>query len=259
MLPRRDPRWRDRYRALFAHADLVLCEGSHMAERVAALGCPRGVLRVHHLGIDLERIAYRPRQWDGKGPLRVLLAATFTEKKGIPTALRALAIASESLPLEVTLIGDANDDPRNQREKLRILQTLEALGLAQSVRLLGYQSPAALAREAAEHHVFLSPSITASTGDTEGGAPVAIIEMAASGMPVVSSRHCDIPEVIEDGIGGLLAPERDAEALASHLLFLAEHPEQWPALTRAARRRIERNYDVRQQALALADHYRSLL
>jgi colanic acid/amylovoran biosynthesis glycosyltransferase len=83
--------------------------------------------------------------------------------------------------------------------------------------------------------------------------------MAASGMPIISSHHCDIPEVIEDGVGGLLAPERDAEALAAHIRYLAANPGRWDAMTLAARRRIERRYDVRQQAHALAEHYWSLL
>lgn len=259
LLPRRDRRWRDRYRALFAHVDLVLCEGSHMADQVAELGCPRSLLRVHHLGIDTERIPFRPRHWDEKSPLRVLLAATFTEKKGIPVALRALALAAETVPLEITLIGDANQDPANQREKQRILASIDALGLEERTRVLGYQAPESLAREAQEHHIFLSPSVTASTGDTEGGAPVCIIEMAASGMPIVSTRHCDIPEVIEDGVGGLLADENDAEGLADHLLYLAQHPVDWESLTLAGRRRIEQHYDVRSQASALAVHYASLL
>src|SRR5690606_39794503 len=67
---------------------------------------------------------------------------------------------------------------------------------------LGYQPWRALMDAAYRHHVFLSPSITASDGDTEGGAPVGLIEMAATGMPVISSRHADIPEVIEHGVGG---------------------------------------------------------
>ena len=64
---------------------------------------------------------------------------------------------------------------------------------------------------------------------------------------------------IEHGIGGLLAAEGDAQELASHLLQLARCPEQWEAMTRSARRRIEAHYDVRKQADALASIYRSLL
>lgn len=53
--------------------------------------------------------------------------------------------------------------------------------------------------EIARHHVFLSPSVTAPDGDSEGGAPVTIIEAAASGMPVVNSTHCATPEAVYDG------------------------------------------------------------
>ena len=73
------------------------------------------------------------------------------------------------------------------------------------MRLLGYVSRETLREEAYEHDVFLAPSVTASNGDTEGGAPVAIIEMSASGMPIVSTNHCDIPSVVLDGVTGLLA------------------------------------------------------
>ncbi len=71
---------------------------------------------------------------------------------------------------------------------------------------MGYQPHSTLFAEAYRHHIFLSPSVTASTGDTEGGAPVSLIEMAATGMLIVSTTHCDIPEVIKHGVTGLLAP-----------------------------------------------------
>ena len=56
-----------------------------------------------------------------------------------------------------------------------------------------------------------------NNGDTEAGAPVAILEAQATGLPVISSYHADIPEVVVDGKSALLAPERDAETLAKHL------------------------------------------
>ena len=68
--------------------------------------------------------------------------------------------------------------------------------------------------------------------------------MAATGMPVVSTRHADIPEVLPEG-AGLLADERDSEGLAAHLRHLIEHPESWAPLTRAARDHLEAEYDVR--------------
>jgi colanic acid/amylovoran biosynthesis glycosyltransferase len=186
------------------------------------------------------------------------MAASFQEKKGIPYGLRALARLKKDVPLEVTIIGDANDEPQSQAEKRRILTTLEETGLKDCVRLLGYQSYSALIQQACEHHVFLAPSVTAASGDTEGGAPVSLIEVAATGMPVVSSRHCDIPEVVRDGETGFLAPERDVEGLYAALCRLIGDSSRWHAMATAARRHIEQEFDARCQGVRLAKIYRTV-
>lgn len=257
-LPTRDPRWAQRYRALFPLVDRVLCEGPHMAERIRALGCPADKVQVHHLGVDLRELPFRPRAWRPGKTLRVLLAASFREKKGFPYAIEALAYAKRMVPLEITIIGDASSDPRSREEKSKIFAAVEHAGLAREVTFLGYQPHDVLMREAYRHHVFVSPSVTAADGDTEGGAPVALLEMAASGMPIVSSRHADIPNVIEHGVTGLLAGERDVAELAAHLRRLIEHPQAWDAMVAAGRRRIETEFDAATQGAALTSIYREL-
>jgi len=263
-LPRQQPAWRNRYRDLFAQVQRVLCEGPHMARCVVAMGCPQHKVQVHHLGVDLGALGFEPRQWDGTGPVRVLMAGTFTEKKGFPDAIKALALMKERLvkdrvDLAVTLIGDASPHLRNQEEKRRILAAIDEGGFGDSITLLGYQPYARLLQEAYEHHLFLSPSVHAEDGDTEGGAPVTIIEMAATGMPVVSTRHCDIPEVILQDVGGLLADEHSPDQLAEHLIRLAENPESWEPMATAARRHLEQHYDMHRQGKTLAGIYRSVL
>jgi colanic acid/amylovoran biosynthesis glycosyltransferase len=255
-LPQQEPRWKERYHQLFAEVDLVLCEGPHMASCIAGLGCPTSKLCVHHLGVPLDQLRFRPRRWAPDEPLRVLMAASFQEKKGLPVGLAALGRLPRELAVTVTLIGDANSEPRSQREKARILAAVEACGLHTKVRMLGYQPHDVLMREAYEHHVFLSPSLTASDGDTEGGAPVSIIEMAASGMPVISTRHCDIPEVLRPGDTRLLAEEGDPEGLAACLTCLTEHRDDWPAMLAPVRRHIESQYDARCQGEGLERIYR---
>lgn len=259
-LPASDPRWRERYAELFAAVSCVLCEGPHLGRSIAALGCPEDKIRIHHLGIETERIPFRPRCWTkGQGPLRVLVAASFQEKKGIPYALQALAALQGEVPLEVTLIGDANQEPRSQQEKRRILEVIEQTGLGPCVRMLGYQPHDVLLQEAYAHHLFLSPSVTASDGDTEGGAPVTIIEMAASGMAVLSTRHCDIPEIIRHGETGLLAEERDVDGLTDNLRWVIRTPKEWMRLLESARRHIEHEYDARRQGLILSNVYKALV
>jgi colanic acid/amylovoran biosynthesis glycosyltransferase len=258
-LPAQDPAWRKRFQDLFWEVDLVLCEGSRMADTISNLGCPPAKLHVHHLGVRLDEIPFRPRTWNPAEPLRVLLAASFQEKKGIPYAMEALGRIRMETPIEITIIGDANEEKRSQEEKRRILAAIERNGLARHTRLLGYKPHEVLFREAYAHHVFLSPSVTASDGDTEGGVPVTLIEMSATGMPVVSTRHCDIPEVINDGVTGLLANERDIEGLVDRLRWLVAHREKWSPIVEAGRRRLESEYDARGQGIRLGRIYRELV
>lgn len=258
-LPIKNPRWIDRYGELFSHVDAVLCEGPHMAKCIMSLGCHKSKVHVHHLGVEVDRIAFKPRRWTPEEPLRILIAASFREKKGIPLAITALGrLKHDVKSLEITIIGDASADPRSVPEKQRILTAIRENGLVDCVRLMGYQPHAVMFREAYAHHVFLSPSLTAPDGDTEGGAPIALLDMAATGIPIVSSTHCDIPNLIVDGVTGLLAQEGDLENLIEKLQFLVGNPDRWESMALAGRLRVEQEFDVRVQSARLAELYVNL-
>jgi colanic acid/amylovoran biosynthesis glycosyltransferase len=257
-LPKLASVWYERYRQLFAQVTRVLCEGPHMAFCIMELGCPQHKVQVHHLGISTAEIQYKPRVWEAHRPLRTLIACSFQEKKGIPYAIEALGRISKTIPLEITIIGDANHEPRSQAEKNRILEAIEKHHMGSKTRMLGYQPHTVLLEEAYGHHIFISPSVTAADGDTEGGAPVTILEMAATGMPVVSSYHCDIPEIIQDGVTGFLAPERDVDALCEALRRLIGDRESWSRIAAAARRHVEREFNARHQGARLAEIYRQV-
>lgn len=147
----------------------------------------------------------------------------------------------------------------SQQEKVRIHEALERSDLKEHTRFLGYQTHQAMLQEAYDHHLFLQPSIIATDGDTEGGAPVAIIEMLATGMPVVASTHCDIPEVVGPAFSHLLAPEGDVEKLAECIQFLLDNPDSWPSLLQEGRNHIASEYHQLRQAKHLSDHYLSIL
>ena len=256
--PRRNPRWFGRYKEMFASVDRVLCEGPHMGREIVALGCPQSKIRVHHLGIDLALIPFQPRAWHPGEPLRVLLSGSFREKKGLPDAVEALGRLQHEVPLEITIIGDATHEARSIREKQRILDAIARHGLGSITRLAGFRPYREVMDEARRHHVFLSPSVVAEDGDTEGGAPVSLIEMSASGMVIVSTTHCDIPGVILDGRTGFLAPEHDVAALVVHLRRVVADPSAWGAMQRAGRAHIEAEFDARRQGERLAAIYAEL-
>jgi colanic acid/amylovoran biosynthesis glycosyltransferase len=191
--------------------------------------------------------------------LRVLIVAGYKEKKGIPYALRALARLQSLVPVTITIIGDGALQPEGIREKRQILKTLSDTGLNAKTRLLGFQSYSVVLHEAYDHHVFLSPSVTASNGDTEGGAPVTLVEMMATGMPVVSTMHCDIPEVVKYGADDWLVAERDVEGLVDRLRWLVENRHHWDDRLAVGRKHIEKEYDATLQGKKLENLYRSVL
>jgi len=229
-----------------------------MARCIVDLGCPEDKVRVHHLGVDLQQIPFTPRAWTPGQPLRVLLCGSFREKKGFPDGLAALARIKDEVPLAITVIGDEHGDERTRAEKRRILEAIAHGGLTERTRLLGYQPYETVMAEASRHHIFLSPSVTAADGDTEGGAPVTLIEMSASGMLPVSTTHCDIPGVVIDGVTGWLAPERDVDALVGHLRGIVAHPERWRGMQVAGRKHMEAEFDARVQGERLAAVYREI-
>jgi colanic acid/amylovoran biosynthesis glycosyltransferase len=256
-LPQQDSRWRSRYQKMFQQIDRVLCEGPHMAKCIVQLGCPANKVSVHHLGVDLDKLPFQLREWQPNEPLRVLMAASFREKKGLTYALEALGQLKANVSLDITLIGDSGSDIESQQEKQRILDTIDQYNL--KVKLLGYQPHEIFVKEAYQNHLFLSPSITARDGDTEGGAPVSIIEAAASRMPVISTNHCDIPEVLKPYPVELFAQERNVEDLVRILKWWVGHSKDWQGVLSTTRTYIETEFDAKIQGQKLGAIYRDVM
>lgn len=251
--PTVDHRWRARYRELFSAADRVLCLGPDMAGRLEGRGCPSRKLRIHHLGIDTDAIPYAPHPWTPDRPMRCLVAASFREKKGIPDAIEALGRVAATTRVELTIVGDADEEPRSQAEKTRIHTAIEA-NPGVRVTLLGYRPHSEVLRLARNHDVFLAPSRTASDGDREG-TPMTILEMMAAGLPVVSTTHADIPELIEDGRTGLLAREGNLDDLVDRIRWLVDHPEDRLPMATTARSHVEQRFSSAVQGRELAAVY----
>lgn len=254
----RDPAWRLKYKELFEQGELFLAEGNAMRRALLDLGCPSNKVVVQRLGVDLDSLPFVIRRPDATGTVKVLIAATFREKKGIPDALRVVERLRNRFPhLKVTLIGDSSGKPGDEDEKQRIL---EALGRLQGTATWQKFIPYPRFREALlEHHLFLSPSVMAADGDSEGGAPVSIIEAQATGMPIVSTIHADIPNVVVPGESALLSPERDVDALAENLARLVAEPDKWEAMGRAGRAHVEAHHNVRLQVPKLEQLYSQII
>jgi colanic acid/amylovoran biosynthesis glycosyltransferase len=107
-------------------------------------------------------------------------------------------------------------------------------------------------------HIGIQPSRTASDGDTEGGAPTVLLEMQASGIPVVSTRHADIPHVVLDPAA--LVDEEDVQGLADRLVELAWlSDDAYTEGAERAREFVEHEHDAGKTAKQIAAVYREAL
>lgn len=225
-----------RYRVVFEQGTLQLPVNGFFRDALIETGAAAAEVSVHHMGVKTEEIAFRPAERNGA--LQLISVCRLTEKKGIEYALRALAqVWSERPDVDWTysvigggvLLGDMKE-------------LASRLGIASRVEFLGPRPHAEVKRRLAEAHIFLLPSVRAGDGDLEG-IPVALMEAMAAGLTVVSTYHSGIPELIEDGVSGLLAPERDAAALADKLVWAADNPEPCRALAVEARRKVEDDFN----------------
>ena len=106
--------------------------------------------------------------------------------------------------------------------------------------------------------ILLVPSVTAQDGDQEG-TPAVLMEALAQGIPVISTYHSGIPELVQDGISGFLVPERDTNALAEKIIYLLEHQEIWAEMGKAGRKYVEENFDTNKLNDRLIKIYQQLL
>lgn len=260
LLPRRKPEWKRRYERLFEQGTAFLVEGTHMRRTLMALGCPAEKVHVHRLGIEMEHFPFRPRRREPEEPLRVLMVGRFVKKKGFPDALRAFAaLRGRGQAATLTLIGGAGESERSKQERRSIMETIRRLKLQDDVDLRGFLPQEQLRRAYYEHHLLLSPSKEAPNGDNEGGAPVTLIEASATGLPVVATAHCDIPEVVRHGETGLLASEGDVETLADHLETLALEEGRIETLGRNASVHVRSSYAATRQGERLSERYEAVL
>jgi colanic acid/amylovoran biosynthesis glycosyltransferase len=204
-------------------------------------GDDRTPVRVVHCGIDPSRYDFRPRVPRRDRP-RALCVASLEEKKGHSILLSALARDPRLARLSVDLVGDGPKRDELERETA-------SLGLEDRVRFHGALSEETVRHMLGTADLFVLPSIVAANGQAEG-LPVSLIEALASGVPVVASRMSGIPELITDGVTGILTPPGDAVQLAHALNRVLDGGELDLARGRAF---VEAEFDVRRSAAQMTE------
>lgn len=227
----RMPLWRARYRSLFQTGSHFFAVSRALYERVIEAGAAASLVSILHNGIDLKKFEFSDplNRFDGKN-VQLLYVGRFVPKEDPLRLIRAFLLCktklSEDKRITLTMIGDG--PLRSDAQDL-----LRQLNLEGEVHILGEiphdQIPLWLRRS----HLYTQHCVTAEDGDQEG-LPVAITEAAATGLPIISTRHSGIPEA-------------DVEGMAEKILELCHKPALWSQFGKAGRQHVGKNFSLQEQ------------
>ena len=237
------------YKRLFEHGNCFLANSEDTYRKIVRMGAPPEKTIVHPVGIGLKHFPFRRHVNAERGSQRIILVtvARLVEEKGIEYAIAAVKRVVERMPgleLEYRIIGEG--PLRDELKKIAV-----ALGLGKVVRFLGGLTQRDVVQNLAESDIFVLPSISEGLG-------VALMEAHAVGLPVLASSVGGIPEVVRDGISGLLIPPGNVAKLADGLAYLADHREIWQSMGEKGRGWVEKKYDIEKLNRRLVDIYKSL-
>lgn len=229
----------------FDRASAVHCVSDAIRREATQYGLDVAKATVIHPAVDPA--SFRPAERGPRSPgapFRVITTGEIMWRKGLEYALLAVRrLRDRGAPIRFDIIGDGP-------EMQRLLFTIHDLGLETCVVRHGRLKPSDVAARLAEADAFLLTSLS------EGIANAAL-EAMACGLPVVTTEVGGMAEAITDGVEGFLVPPRDDEATAAALQRLWQDPELRCRMGAAARRRIETDFDLRDQINAFAALFRS--
>ena len=195
------------------------------------------VQRVYN-GLDLARFAFASPE---ARPARIVGVGRLVEKKGFGDLIWACKILKDDgRDFQCDIIGGGMLE-----EELRDL--IADLGLLDRVRLLGPLPQHKIIEHVKNAAVLAAPCVLGTDGNRDG-LPTVLLEAMALGTPCVSTDVTGIPELLEDEVTGLMAPQRNLMALATALARLLEDGQLRATLAAEARKRVESGFDIHRNA-----------
>jgi glycosyltransferase involved in cell wall biosynthesis len=205
-------KYSEKYKNLFQYAKTIFIVSQHMKPTLEKLGCPTSKIVYTPAGAAAEFIKLKPLFTSNQ----LLSVGRFVDKKAPHLTILAFKKVLELCPDAVLVM--AGDGPL-----LRVCKDIVlAFKMENSVRFAGRISPQ-------EHQELISNSIgfvqhsrVAGDGDSEG-TPVAILEASAAGLPIISTIHAGIPNVVQNNTTGFLVEENNVAAMAQKMLNILQN------------------------------------
>jgi len=230
----------ERYIQVFDYAKYIVAVSNKMRDVLIAMGCPTHKIVVSRCGVN-ETFFNIPLE--SKKKKQFIAIGRFVEKKAPHLTIAAFLPVLKFYP-DSNLVF-AGDGPL-----LEYCKSLVSEQKISNIEFLGAVSSKRVKELFAESIAFVQHSVTAVNGDSEG-TPVSVMEASAAGLPVISTNHGGIPEVVLHGITGLLVNEFDVPQMTLEMLKMLTVPQLAQKMGRGGRKNIKENYK-------LSDHLKAL-
>ncbi len=189
-------------------------------------------IHVVHCGLDMSEYDPAPQASAGAQGMRLITVGRLEREKGHALLLDALAALERGRDIRVglTVIGDGS-------EMASLREQAERLAIADRVHFLGRVGQ----DEIRTHYARADAFCLSSLGE---GIPVVLMEAMAMRLPVIAPRIMGIPELVDDGVSGLLVTPGRSDALADAIATLAARSEEWPAMGQAGRASVSDQFEI---------------
>jgi colanic acid/amylovoran biosynthesis glycosyltransferase len=235
--------YREEYKELFLIAKQIIVVSRHMYNQLIQLGCEKIKLTLLTYGIDTTIFKFSNQK---KSNLTFISCGRFVEKKAPLITIRAFAKAyNKNKSIRLIMIGDGEllSDAINLTNELHVNKAVEFKGV---------QSQNIISNLYSNSFAFLQHSISTDDHDSEG-TPLSIMEAMSVGLPVISTKHGGILDIIKNGVNGLLVDERDVNGMTEKIELLIQNPELAREIGKKASEYIQKNYDINMYIKKLSD------
>ncbi len=242
-------------REKFSNAAFVITNSDYNARTIKTYLDTRNPppLRVIRNLFPLEQ--FQPRTRSNASPMfQILCVARLIEEKGLVYLMHACAdLRARGVPFCCEIIG-APEEPTYINYWLQLKHLHQKLQLQNCVSFRGAQPFENILDAYARADLFVLPCVLAENGGRDI-SPNSLIEAMAMGLPVISTQFAAIPEIVEQGVSGILVPPNDANALADAMAQLLNAEPLRRALGARARERVEARYDARKNVAQFVEMF----
>lgn len=240
-------------RYALGRSHLVTANSHELRDVALSLGAAEDRFDLIVYGVDPDEVKADPLAGEAKrrelglspNDFAVLAVGRMVPKKGFRYLIQALPQLLTRVPTaRLVMVGDGD-------ERANLERMASAMGIRRSVEFVGTVPRDEIVAYYSAADALAMPSVT----EPEDGLNVCVLDAMACGLPIVASTVAGNPLVVEDGVNGLLVPERRADLLADALARLHSDRRHLRALGQAGRRRVEAEFAWPHLAARYLDHF----